>query len=406
VTGPLRTLLAAAVLAAAPASAFPWMVKHNYGACASCHVDPSGAGQLTPYGRAQADVLVRWKVTQPPKGTEQEVPPSANFLWFLELPDWVNLSANLRGGALVVPGSAATETTLATATKVRPLIMAADLYATFNVDRFVLHGTAGYGVRVRDPVVAPLCKLDQVTQCGDSFVAREYWAGAKFADEAVMVRVGRMNLPFGLRNTEHDTWVRSLTATDTNVNQQVGASVSYNSEALRGEVMGIVGNFQISPDGYRERGYSAFGEYALAPNAYLGLSSLVTRAEFDSFNRFLGRPTVRHAHGLFVRWAPAPQVALMAEGDFLAWVATPALDRFGYAAMLQADVEPLQGLHLILIAEAAKGRLNTGTSLGAWGSVAWYPLPHLEVRLDNIVRNSGAGKPFVYNFVAQFHLFL
>jgi hypothetical protein len=309
----------------------------------------------------------------------------------------------------VVPGSEATATTAATATAVHPLIMAVDLYATFNVGRFVFHGTGGYGIRVRDAVVAPWCILAEVSQCGSSFVAREFWAGAKFADEAVMVRVGRLNLPFGLRNVEHTAWVRALTLTDINVQQQVGASVSYNSELLRGEVMGIAGNFQLGPDGYRERGYSAFGELALAPNAYLGLSSLVARSALDPGSdptSSLPRPLTRHAHGLFLRWAPAPQVALMAEGDFLAWVATPALDRFGYAAMLQADLEPLQGLHLILTGEASQGRAATGSSLGAWGSVVWYPLPHLEVRLDNIVRNSGPGKPFVYNLVAQVHLFL
>ena len=394
-TGPLRTLLAIALLAGAPAFAFPWMVKHNYGACAACHVDPSGSGQLTPYGRAQADVLVRWKVEQPPKGKEQEVPPSANFLWFLELPDSVNLSGNLRGGpaVFVIPG---------TPTAVRALIMAVDLYATFNVDRFVFHGTGGYGIRVKEAVVAPQCD-PAVGPCGDSFVAREYWAGAKFSDEAVMLRVGRLNLPFGLRNIEHTTWVRALTLTDTNVDQQLGAAVSYNSETLRGEVMGIAGNFQIGPDLYRERGYSAFGEYALAPNAYLGLSSLVAHTGADLLTRLA---TTRHAHGLFLRWAPAPSVALLAEGDFLAWVAPPVLDRFGYAAMLQGDFELVQGLHLVAIAEASARADGRGTWLGAWGSVLWYPLPHLEVRLDNIVRNSGVGTPFGYTFLAQFHLFL
>ncbi len=40
------------------AEAFPWMVKHGYNHCASCHVDPSGAGLLTEYGRAQSALLL------------------------------------------------------------------------------------------------------------------------------------------------------------------------------------------------------------------------------------------------------------------------------------------------------------------------------------------------------------
>jgi hypothetical protein len=379
------------------------MVKHNYGACAACHVDPSGSGQLTAYGRAQADVLVEWKAERPPPDQEQEVPPSANFLWFLELPEWVNLSGNVRGGALVTP---------AAGTQVRPLIMSADLYATFNLGRFVLHGTGGYGIRnyASKAVVAPLCDPANLPasaggQCGSSFTAREYWAGVKFADEAVMLRAGRLNLPFGLRNIEHTSWVRALTGTDTNIEQQHGVSLSYNTETLRGELMGIAGNFQLGPDVYRKRGYAAYAEYALSPSAYLGLSSLVTHAGADPETGG-SVPTTRHAHGAFARWAPASSLALLAEADFLAWVAQPAKDRLGYAAMLQVDWEPMTGLHLLGIAEGMANGNGRGTSLGFWGSVIWYPVPHLEVRLDNIARNDGAGSAFGYSFLAQVHVFL
>ena len=42
-----------------PAAAYPWMVSHGYTACAQCHVDPTGAGTLTAYGRAQSEILLR-----------------------------------------------------------------------------------------------------------------------------------------------------------------------------------------------------------------------------------------------------------------------------------------------------------------------------------------------------------
>ena len=81
-------------LLSSPALAYPWMAKHEYGACGACHVDPSGGGQLTPYGRGQADVLVRFRTTS--AGEEGEVAPSSRFLWMFELPDAVNLSGNFR----------------------------------------------------------------------------------------------------------------------------------------------------------------------------------------------------------------------------------------------------------------------------------------------------------------------
>ncbi|MFZ5444823.1 MAG: hypothetical protein ACOZQL_32840 [Myxococcota bacterium] len=391
----VRWLFLASVLAS-PAWAYPWMVKHSYGSCAACHVDPSGSGQLTQYGRAQADVLVKWR-TQPRK-EDEEVPKSANFLWFLELPEFLNLSGNLRGGSLIRPQSS---------TPWVPLIMATDLYATVSIGPVVGHVTTGVGIKNQGLVtILPQCDPSQGA-CGVGWVAREFWAGAKFADEAVMVRGGRMNLPFGLRNNEHISFVRALTRTDTNVQQQVGVSASYNSDALRGEVMGIVGNFQVGPDVYRERGYSAFAEYSLSHNAYLGVSSLITYAGADLTTTF---PTTRHAHGLFGRFAPSEKLALLLEADFLAWQTPQKLDRLGFAAFGQADFDVMQGLHLMGTLEGAHtGSGEQGPQLGAWASAAWYFLPHMELRLDNIFRRRsapGAAPSFEYSLLVQLHLFL
>jgi hypothetical protein len=99
-------------------------------------------------------------------------------------------------------------------------------------------------------------------------------------------------------------------------------------------------------------------------------------------------------------------VALLGEADLLAWTAVPHLDRVGFAAMFQGDFELMTGLHVIAIAEAANSGTAAGTSGGFWGSLVWYPLPHVELRLDNIARTSGVGTPYAYSFLAQFHVFL
>ncbi len=389
-----------ASLFSAPAWAFPWMVKHGYGSCAACHVDPSGSGQLTQYGRAQADVIVKWR-TQP-RPEDEEVPRSANFLWFLELPELINLSGNFRSGALIRPGP----------TPFVPLIMATDLYATLNLGPIVAHVTTGVGtystraVLLSGPAaIAPVCDPSQGA-CSVQWLAREFWLGAKIADEAVMIRVGRMNIPFGLRNNEHISYVRNLTRTDINVQQQVGASVSFNSDSVRGEAMAILGNYQISPDIYRERGYSAFAEYALSNTAYLGLSSLITSAGAELQTQ---APTVRHAHGLFARIAPNEKLALLAEADFLAWQSPQVLDRIGFAALLQADLNLMQGLHVMATAEAGHtGSGEPGPSVGGWLSGAWYFLPHMELRIDNIFRrrSNPGSSAFEYTLLVQLHFFL
>ncbi len=399
----VRWFLLASVVSA-PAWAFPWMVKHSYGSCATCHVDPSGSGQLTPYGRAQSEVLVRFRTT--PRKEDEEVPKSANFLWFLELPEFLNLSGNVRGGALIRPQAATTP--------VIPLVMAADLYATVNVGPIVAHVTTGLGVKNTGlAAIAPLCDpagkvgTNVNGQCTPQWIAREFWLGAKFADEAVTVRAGRINVPFGLRNSEHTSWVRALTRTDFNLAQQVGASAAYNSDTLRGELMGIAGNFQIGPDAYRERGYSAFAEYSLAHNAYLGLSSLITHADADISTTL---PTTRHAHGLFARVAPTEKLALLAEANFLAWQSPQKLDRLGFAAFFQADFDLYQGVHLMGTLEGAHtGSGEIGPSLGGWVSATWYFLPHAELRIDHIFRRrtaAGVDAAFEYNLLVQLHFFL
>ncbi len=294
-----------------------------------------------------------------------------------------------------------------------PLLMATDLYATLNLGPVVAHVTTGVGtystrgITFSGPAaIAPICD-PSMGACSVQWLAREFWLGAKFAEDAVMVRAGRIAMPFGLRNNEHFSYVRTLTRTDINIHQQVGAAVSYNSETVRGELMGIVGNFQVGPDIYRERGYSAFAEYSLAHNAYLGLSSLITSAGADILT---GVQTVRHAHGVFARLAPMERLALLAEADFLAWQSPQALDRIGFAAFFQADFDLMQGLHLMATAEAGHtGSGEAGPSLGGWLSATWYVLPHVELRLDNVFRRSSSaasGGSFGYSLLIHLHLFL
>lgn len=61
-----RALLCAAfafatVCFAGDAQAYPWMIRHSYGGCLTCHADPSGGELLTQYGRAQGDLLLRMR---------------------------------------------------------------------------------------------------------------------------------------------------------------------------------------------------------------------------------------------------------------------------------------------------------------------------------------------------------
>ncbi len=386
------TLAALCIAWPSRAEAYPWMVRHEYSGCATCHTDPSGAGILTPYGRAQSAVLLS---TRYGHASEDEEPgPIKDFLFgAVQTPEWLLLQGWFRNGYLWndVDGKLVDH---------RFLQMRADVGAHVAFDAFRASAIVGYQLKQS----ASFAQQAWVTGAADAgnLVSREHWAGLSLAEDSVLVRAGRLNLPFGLRNIEHTSWVRSETRTDTNQAQQHGAAVSYSSDSLRGEVMAIAGNFQIHPDAYRERGYAAFAELALAPRYTVGVSSLVAHSAAD--NGATGGFT-RQAHGVFTRLAPIRQVAVLGELDML-FAAAPTSTRIGYVGFLQADVEPIQGLHAIATGEVLE-RTATGeaTRVGMWLGVAWFAFPHVDLRVDGI-RRTAADSPAALTLLAQAHLYL
>ncbi len=370
------------------AAAYPSMVRHGYAACASCHVDPGGAGLLTPYGRAQSVLLLS---VPRAGGDEEEVGERASFLFgAVKLPDWLNLGFSFRGGGLFnAAGDAVT---------LRPVQMATDLRGQVVLDRFQAVGSLGYAVRMALP--AALTPGED-----NNLISREHWLGYSFLEDSnLLVRAGRMNLPYGLRNPEHQTWVREATRTDINEHQQHGAGIAFGTEGLRAELMAILGNFQLRPDLYRERGYAGTVEWAPVPTAALGASSLITRAELDLHQRLPG--FVRQAHGLFARWAPDPRLVLLAEGSLLLQASDLGRPPPSWVAMVQTDWEPWRGVHLYLTAETQQEQDRA--RWGGWLSAAVFFAPFGELRVDALLRKipTDAGDTYSSTLLAQLHLSL
>jgi hypothetical protein len=171
--------------------------------------------------------------------------------------------------------------------------------------------------------------------------------------------------------------------------------------------MVILGNYQINPDEFRERGYSFYFELLAASRASIGVSSLYTLAKRDRIS--LESNVARGAHGAFSRLALADPFALLAEFDLL----TDSTRELGYVGFLQGDYEIVQGLHALVTGEVLdQGYPKNGEILstervpglgkpqfGAWISAAWFFLPHLDVRVDAIKRSD-------FTLLTQFHAFL
>jgi len=441
------------------AHAYTWMIKHGYASCPVCHTDPSGGELLTAYGRVQSDELLRMKYgkdssessrtepkaprlvrraldtktdalsgaddekddpdtkeadTDAPSATseeEEDAPPAAtasteesssspgDFLWGLvKTPDWLLLGGSYRHLNIFRPGRE--EKKFAT------FPMMADLYGQIQIGNFRASASIG---AARVDVGSPYARAAQITRGQGhewNLLSRTHWVGYDFADGAVTVRAGRMNLPFGVRIPEHTMWVRQATLTDRESAQQHGVSIAYNGEKFRGELMAIAGNYQLNPDKYRQRGYSGYAEYVVADRIAVGVSSLVTKAKKDRIT--LGTDALRQAHGAYVRAALTDDLVVLAEANALF---TSDHDT-GYVGFAQADYEIIRGLHLMATGEfldkgydtvvgGARTAGNGKTQLGAWGTVDWFCLPHVEVRFDAFSRQADE-----FTLLGQLHVFL
>ena len=442
------------------AHAYTWMIKHGYASCPVCHADPSGGELLTQYGRVQSDELLRMKygksaessrielkaprlvrrtlelktdalsgTDEADKGaepeaktageeaptataTEEEAPPPAatasteesssspgDFLWGLvKTPDWLLLGGSYRHLMVIRPSTEAK--------KFSTFPMMADLYGQLQFGNFRAEGSLGV---VRVGVGSPYARAAQLTtNQGDQWnlLSRTHWLGYDFADGMITVRGGHMNLPFGIRIPEHTMWVRQSTLTDRESAQQDGLAVAYNGEKLRGEVMGILGNYQVNPDKYRQRGYSLYAEYLVGEKTAVGVSSLVTKAVKDRIT--LEPDPLRQAHGAYVRSALTEDLVLLAEADALLTSDHDA----GYVGFAQADYEIIRGLHLMATGEVLNsgydklvgGEKTAGNGkpkFGAWGTVDWFFLPHCEFRADAYKRQEDD-----FTILGQLHVFL
>lgn len=377
------------------ASAYPWMIRHEYTGCAQCHADPSGGGPLTAYGRAMGEVVLKTPYGRESVPEETEPGPGAKFLWgAIPLSDAFDLGGDIR---VMQFAQKVADTPMTN----RTIFMQADLTARLDVGRFVAAGSVGY-----QPHGALFAA---VTRGPDhNMVSRQHWIGYRLdANSTMLIRAGRMNLPFGIRDVLHTLMVRSTTRTDINDAQQHGLSFSYSGAKIRAEIMGIFGNFQVRPDDYRERGYSGYFEWAPTTKLAVGVSSRIAHVELDSS---LFRPMWRHAHGVFGRWSPAwKPLVLMAEADYVIDSPKERPRAEGIASMVQADLELFQGLHYQATGEISNvGSHGSIPTYATWLSLAWFLVSHTDLRLDAVWQSvaTPVGRIGAVTLLAQAHLYL
>ena len=388
-----RWWLSLAILtAASSAHAYPFMIRHGYTQCATCHTDPSGGTFLNEYGRAQSELLLSSSYGQADASEDDQGEPTAGrFLGFAPLPSWFRPGGWVREGYIwnAVDGKIVDR---------RALQMRADVGADLRIGPFRAAGELGYASAEGTP------RLAQITHSttGANLVGRELWAGVETSGGDGLLRAGRINVPFGLRNLEHTSFVRTATRTDLNEDQTYGVAFAISRPTWRAEVMALLGNLSVHPDVYRERGAAGYLELAVAPTAAIGFSGLAARADASLTTK---RPTLRQAYGGFARVSPWRPLVLQVEADLL-------LDRqlgsgvqdVGHAEWLHADLEPLRGLHVSCALEGMKTAATPELQRGAWGGLWWFVFPHVDMRAD-VIERWGQGPP-TSTFLVQLNGYL
>jgi hypothetical protein len=372
------------------AAAYTWMIRHGYTGCTPCHTDPSGGGPLTPYGRAQGELLMQSRYGE----ASEEASPLSGLAWGqLQTSDAIRLGGDFREALFSLKGEGVPRAN-------RFITMQADVFADVKVGHFRAEGTIGY---------APTGDLPAslTSNKEGNLISRDHWIGYEIDDDSSwLVRAGRINLPFGIRAIEHTLFARTLTGTDIDATQQYGVALSVSKEQFRGELMGIAGNFQLHPDDFRQRGYSGYFEYAPMKTLALGASSLFTRATRDVTYLVTN---YRYANGLFLRYAPQEKVVILAEADSVYESLTWHGHRGGYAGFAQLDVEPLDGVHLMLTGETMNsGTKDESASYGAWLSLVWFFWSHMDLRVDDVYQSLGspAGNSTFSSLLFQYHVYL
>lgn len=330
--------------------------------------------------------------------SEEPGPFSEPFFGLFGNPERVLLGGSLRLASLLRPSLEGE--------RARFFPMQVDLYGQVSIlTGFSLGGSLGVAKVPEGSLHARAAQITSNQGDGYNLISRTHYARLDFADGAHSVRVGRLNLPYGVRISEHVMWVREQTQTDRESDQQHGVALAMSFAALRFEVMGVLGNYQVEPDYYRERGYSAYAEYTLFSGAAVGLSSLVTTAA-DDLTSPSNRRTTRQAHGATLRAALSEDLVVLAEADVLLRSRRAA----GYVGMVQLDFELLRGVHALATGEILDAGAADGSAAlegagkprtGGWLSAQWFFLPHFDLRIDGIARHS---EPF--QLLTQLHVYL
>lgn len=351
-----------AVLAANPASALPLYASREGAVCQTCHIDPNGGGIRNEYGFSYEK---NRHATEPePRWSSMAVNPKLN--------DWITLGLDVR--TLYVASHANGDPrTLST--------------STF----FPMEGQVNLAVMPHEHLTLVASEGLLVESYGATgYVAREIYGMLEGLPGDTYVQVGRFRVPFGLRQDDHTSFIRSQ------------GFLPYDSQRPdAGIEIGHVGSEVFEQLSFTD-GTLPFTDRAQAVAAKVGMATrtvLLGASGFHQYSEYLS--------GRFDRWSlyasgTRGRVTLLAE-------AAAGTNEFSgastnlWATFAEADLRMSRGVN----ARAKFDYMDLDRDQpGEWyrrvtGEIDWTPVPFTEARFAYRY-NDGAGSVY-QEYLAQLY---
>lgn len=322
------------------AHAFPEMVRHHYVNCNSCHVNPSGGGLLTDYGRGMAsEVLSTWKFENESLFLHGLVKPE-------KMPSFINIGGDIRAAQVHQESK------------------------VLRTGRYILMQAAVEAALAAGPVsaVASFGEPDRENHLHGGFT-RFYLLGNM--THTIQAKAGRFLPAFGINDPHHILSTR----------QALGFGPASERDSVEGHYSGE--QWHVAAGFSRSRQESALRQkenagslqvekffsdsYRVGTSFWVGESELQKR-RMISLHGILG--FTEHFY-LLTETAWQSKQSLAQRG-------TPF--ETGIFHNIRVGFEVVKGLHLLALEDISKSVVTNPSSLivQAGGGAIWYPRPHFE----------------------------
>lgn len=320
------------------ASAFPGAIRKNYPSCVACHVNPTGGGVLTAYGREAGDqFLPAWYAEGESQSLYGLAAANETLLIGGDI-RWANLQRR-KDGKL----------------SERAFLMIADVEPALKIGNFTLAAQAGRYAVGKDHV----------------FQNRRAYGLYEFGDSGFRLKVGKFIPAYGLNIPNHTAGIRDA----------LGLGQGQEKETAELSLIGKYGEaFLGAFQGEAAQGANLrIGWYA-TKNFHLGVNFLWRKEILDQY-RFLG--------GLYSAWGITNHLWLLFECDYEA-----RFDEFGYYEQSQGvnylniGLDVARGVQATITFQSSlNDKLQTEQRVST--GIGFIPRPHMELTFDYGLAKTG-----------------